>query len=87
MVAGGDNVPGVLEEIANEGVNTLVTGMTVKMGTGQKALEIAEIKEINILGGTHYSTEKPACRAMGEYFEKLGLPSKFIDNVPVLEDL
>ncbi len=87
VVAGGGNVPEVIEEIANEGVNTLVTGITVKMGTSQKAHDVARGKGINILGGTHYSTEKPACQVMCEYFKKLGLPAEFIDDAPVLEDL
>jgi putative NIF3 family GTP cyclohydrolase 1 type 2 len=87
VVAGGGNLPEVLEEIANEGVNTLVTGITVKKGNSLKAHDIAKEKGINILGGTHYSTEKPACQAMCDYFKKLGLPSEFIDDAPVLEDL
>ncbi len=87
VVAGGGNMPEVLEEIAKEGVNTLVTGITIKKGTSLKAHDIAKEKGINILGGTHYSTEKPACQAMCEYFKKLGLPSEFIDDTPVLEDL
>lgn len=86
-MAGGGNVPEVIQGIANEGVNTLVTGMTIKMGSSQKAYDVAREKGINILEGTHYSTEKPACRAMCEYFEKLGLPAGFIDDVPVLENL
>jgi hypothetical protein len=39
------------------------------------------------LGGTHYSTEKFACMAMTKYFEKLGLPSEFIEDAPGLADL
>ncbi len=87
VAAGGGNIPELLEEIANEGVNTLVTGITIKKGQSLKAHDYARDKGINILGGTHYSTEKPACQAMCSYFTKLGLPSEFIDDAPVLEDL
>jgi hypothetical protein len=39
------------------------------------------------MGGTHYTTEKPACLAMCDYFQKLGLPAEFIEGEPVMEDL
>ena len=87
VVAGGGNIPELLEEIAVEGVNTLVTGITVKNAHTLKAHDFARDKGINILGGTHYSTEKPACQVMCSYFTQLGLHSEFIDDAPVLEDL
>lgn len=87
VAAGGGNIPELLEEITNNDVNTLVTGVSVRIPPTLKAHDYARDKGINILGGTHYSTEKPACQAMCRYFTKLGLPSEFIDDAPVLEDL
>jgi putative NIF3 family GTP cyclohydrolase 1 type 2 len=87
VAAGGGNLVEVHEEIAREGVNLLITGVTVKSPFTQKAHDYAREREINILGGTHYSTEKPACQAMCGYFQKLGLPSEFIEGVPCLEDV
>lgn len=87
VVAGGGNLVEVHDEIAREGVNLLVTGITIKTPNTQKAHDLARDKGINILGGTHYSTEKPACQAMCKYFRKLGLPSEFIEGTPGLEDL
>jgi len=52
-----------------------------------EAHKIAEENGINVLGGTHYSTEKFACIAMVDYFKKLNLPSEFIEDEPVLEDM
>ena len=43
--------------------------------------------KINILGGTHYSTKTFACIAIVEYFEKMGLVSEVIKNIPGVEDL
>ncbi len=43
--------------------------------------------KINVLGGTHYSTEKFACQEMCNYFKKQGLPAEFIPEKPVLEDM
>lgn len=46
-----------------------------------------ETNEINVLGGTPYSTEKFACQKICKYFEKLGLPSEFIPDEPIFEDM
>jgi len=87
VAAGGGNLVEVHEEIAREGVNLLITGVTTRIIPTQKAHDYAHEKGINILGGTHYSTEKPACQAMCGYFQKLGLPSEFIEGTPGFEDL
>ena len=42
---------------------------------------------INVLGGTHYSTEKFACISMVDYFKKIGLSSNFIEDKPVMKDM
>jgi putative NIF3 family GTP cyclohydrolase 1 type 2 len=87
VVAGGGNDVEILEETGKAGVNTFVTGITAKNDRSKKAHEYAEQNGINILGGTHYSTEKFACIAMCEYFRKNGLPSEFIEDEPVMEDM
>jgi putative NIF3 family GTP cyclohydrolase 1 type 2 len=87
VVAGGGNNIEILDEIAKAGVNTFVTGITIKNDHSKNAHEYAEQNGINILGGTHYSTEKFACIAMCEYFRKNGLPSEFVNDEPVLEDM
>jgi putative NIF3 family GTP cyclohydrolase 1 type 2 len=87
VVAGGGNLIEVHEEITHEDVSLLVTGITIKNDFTKKTHDYAQEKGINILGGTHYSTEKPACQAMCNYFKKLGLPSEFIEGEPCFEDL
>lgn len=87
VAAGGGNSVEIIEEIAKEGANTFVTGIAVKNKYSQEAHNYAQRHKINILGGTHYSTEKFACIAMCDYFKKVGLPSKFIEDKPVLEDI
>jgi putative NIF3 family GTP cyclohydrolase 1 type 2 len=87
VAAGGGNIADLHEIMAKDGVNLLVTGVTVNAPFSEKAHTSAREKKINLLGGTHYSTEKPACRAMCGYFKKLGLPSEFIEGVPRMEDL
>jgi putative NIF3 family GTP cyclohydrolase 1 type 2 len=87
VVAGGGNSVDILEDVARVGVNTLVTGITALNSHSQPAHDFAREHKINILGGTHYSTETFACLALVDYFTKLGLPAEFIAGQPVLEDL
>jgi putative NIF3 family GTP cyclohydrolase 1 type 2 len=90
LVAGGGNEPGIAREIADAGFNTYVTGITRKVDGYAPTIEFHSVcKEnaINVIGATHYSTEKFACIAMVDYFEKLGLESEFLPDKPALEDL
>jgi putative NIF3 family GTP cyclohydrolase 1 type 2 len=87
IAAGGGNSIEILEDIAKSGVNTFITGITAKNEHSKEAHEFAEKHKINILGGTHYSTETFACIAMVDYFKKIGLPSEFIEDVPIIEDM
>lgn len=87
IVAGGGNIVRVLEEVVAEGVNTFLTGITVRNEYLESTHQYAEANRVNLLGGTHYSTEKFACRAMCRYFTDLDLPSEFVDDSPVMEDM
>ncbi len=87
IIAGGGNDINMLNEVAKEGVNTFVTGITILNDHSRTAHEYAKENKINILGGTHYSTEKFACITICEYFKKLGLSAEFIKDEPVLEDM
>lgn len=87
IIAGGGNETKALKEIAESGINTFITGITIKNNHSKEAHEFAEKHGINILGGTHYSTEKFACINMCDYFKKAGLPSEFIEDKPVMEDM
>jgi putative NIF3 family GTP cyclohydrolase 1 type 2 len=86
VVAGG-GLDETINEIAQNKVNVLITGITAKNDHSKKAHEFAEKHRINILGGTHYSTERFACISMVDYFKKIGFPSEFIEGEPVLEDM
>lgn len=87
IIAGGGNEVDFLKEISKAGINTFVTGLTVKNVYYSEAHRYAEKRGINILGGTHYSTEKFACMSMVDYFTEFGLPSEFIENDPIIEDM
>ncbi len=87
IIAGGGNNIDMLKEIYKAKINTFITGITAKNDHSQDAHDFAKEHKINILGGTHYSTEKFACISMLDYFKNLGIPSKFIKDEPVLEDM
>lgn len=87
IIAGGGNDVDSLKDIAKAGINTFVTGITIKNEHSKQAHDFAEKNRINILGGTHYSTEKFACISMIDYFYKFGLPAEFIEDQPGLEDM
>ena len=87
VVAGGGNNIEILEEVVKEGVNTFVTGITAISDYSQKSHDFAKENRLNILGGTHYSTEQFACQKIVEYFKEMGLETEFIPEKPVLEDM
>jgi len=87
VVAGGGNDMEVIPEIAKEGINTFVTGISSLNPHSKEAHDFLEKNKINLLGGTHYSTEAFACQAICSYFRKLGLNCEFIEGIPGLADL
>lgn len=85
VVAGGGNDPDVAKEIVDADVNTYITGITQKNSNWKPSLKFHKICEqngINIVGATHCSTEKFACIAAQKFFEKLGLPTEFVEDEP-----
>lgn len=86
VVAGGGNDKLVIDQLPKE-VNTLVTGITAISDYSKEVHETERIKKINVIGATHYSTEKFACIKMCEYFKKLGFECSFIEDEPVMEDM
>lgn len=87
VVAGGENSLGVLQDLVEQDVNCFVTGVSVLNDFTKDAHAFAREHGINILGGTHYSTEAFACQSMTGYFETLGLPARFIEGEAMMEDL
>lgn len=87
LIAGGGNEIDIIQEIIDLGINTYVTGITAINEYSQKTHEFEKEKGINLIGGTHYSTEKFACIALCRYFEELGFNCEFIEDYPVIEDI
>ena len=87
VCAGGGTQNFVIQELIENDIKVLLTGITLKNEHSAEAHELAKSNQINVLGGTHYSSEKFACIAMCKYFSKLGLPAEFIADEPCYEDM
>jgi len=87
LIAGGGNEIDIIQEIVDLGINTYVTGITALNEYSKNVHEFEKEKRINVIGGTHYSTEKFACITLCKYFQRLGLNCEFIEDQPLLEDL
>ncbi len=90
IAAGGGSYPFVATEIVQRNINCYITGFTKPLPHFEPTLEfhrIAKNHEINVIGATHYSTEKFACMSMVGYFVKQGLQAEFLEGQFYLEDL
>ena len=87
LCPGGGNAMFVMDEMKRENITTLITGVTIVNEHSRETHEYERAHGINVLGGTHYSSEKFAPMRMCEYFGELGLPAEFVEDVPDLYDL
>ena len=90
LIAGGGNISDILPELHEKGINTFITGVTrieEKFEPSVIFHKIANELGINIIGATHYSTEKYACIEVVKYFESLGIEAEFAEGIYDLEDL
>ena len=87
VIAGGGNDKEFVLEMLENDVNTLVTGITCKSSRTEALHSFEQENKINIIGATHYSTEKFACIEICKYFNKLGLPSEFLEGEAIMEDM
>ncbi|MCK4520725.1 Nif3-like dinuclear metal center hexameric protein [Candidatus Parcubacteria bacterium] len=90
LIAGGGNDPETIPQIAKFGINVFVTGITKlsrNYPPSMKAHALLKRFKINLIGATHYSTEKFACIAMTNYFRNLGLACEFIEGKPDFQDM
>ena len=87
ICAGGGNDPIVVNELIANGINVLISGLSLNNKYSSEAHRLEREHNINLLGGTHYSSEKFACMAMCKYFSKLGLQSEFVSDIPCFDDL
>jgi len=66
---GGGNIISVAEEMLENDVRTLITGCTLMNEYSKETHRYEKANRINLLGGTHYSSEKFAPMKMCEYLD------------------
>ena len=84
---GGGNAMFVINEMMDNNIKILITGVTIENDYSRETHEFEKNNAINVLGGTHYSSEKYAPIEICRYFSNFDLPSEFIDDDPDLYDL
>jgi putative NIF3 family GTP cyclohydrolase 1 type 2 len=90
VVGGGGNDLDIMKELLEKGIKTYVTGVASAFSDYPPAVEfdrLAKEHGINLIGASHYSTEKFACMRMTKYFESLGLPAEFVADKPDMGDI
>lgn len=90
LIAGGGNIASILPELREKGINTFITGVTrieEKFEPSAVFHKMADELGINVIGATHYSTEKYACIEVVKYFKNLGIEAEFSEGTYDLEDL
>lgn len=90
LIAGGGNTADVYPFLREMGINAYLTGIAAineDFAPSVEAHEAAKAGGVNILAGSHYSTEKFACMKMVEYFAGLGIAGEFAADKPGMEDM
>ena len=88
VMCGGAKSTDVYKEMADEGINLFIIGVTTKRAEWvQNIHKAAEENGVSLLGGTHQATEKFAPAEMVKFFEKLGLKAMFIDETARVNEL
>jgi putative NIF3 family GTP cyclohydrolase 1 type 2 len=87
ICAGGGNDFGVVKQFVEAGINTYIVGISRQSVYSVESHDLEKENGMNLLGGTHYSSEKYACIALCKYFEKFGILYEFISDIPCLADL
>lgn len=88
IMAGGASNRDIYAYLEKIGVNVFITGVTNRsVSWVDEVHSQAEAHGINIIGGTHLSTEQFAPMAMTGFFKKLGLEAEFIKETPNFNEL
>lgn len=94
VIAGGGDEPDILRKSFELGADTLIGGtiknnwkVPIVQELNKEFHELNEELKLNLIGGSHYGTERPAMIKLVEYFEKLDMKSYFIEDENLLIDI
>jgi putative NIF3 family GTP cyclohydrolase 1 type 2 len=94
VVAGGGDLPDVLQEAFDLGADTMLLG-TLENRWAVRGVQLAhkeflrlnEKLKLNLIGGSHYGTERLAMVKLARFFEKMDVPCKFCEDEELLNML
>lgn len=91
VVAGGGDMPEILQEVYDNGCDTLLTGTVEHLWNipfiqeaNKKFHKLNEELKINLIGGTHYGTERPAMINIKGLFDNIGIDFDFCEDEHLL---
>lgn len=91
VVAGGGDMPEMLQQVYDFGCDTLLTGTVENrwavpfMQEGNRKFhELNTILKRNLIGGTHYATERPAMIKMVDFFRNYGMDCEYCEDEELL---
>ena len=91
VVAGGGDLPDLLQQVYDLGCDTLLTGTVEHLWDvpfiqegNKKFHELNKKLKVNLIGGTHFGTERPAMVKLTEFFKKNGIDSKYLEDYSLL---
>lgn len=90
VVGGGGNDLDIMKELIEKNIKTFVTGIVKAINDYPPAVafdKLAKDHKINLIGATHYSSEKFACQKMCDYFTKMSLTAEYVEDEPDFGDL
>ncbi len=93
IVSGGGDSEEYLSCAIEQGCDTYITGIAFCEGNefskinNPKFRELADKQNINILGGSHYATERFGLIAIENYLRSIGINSIFIEEEPKYKEL
>lgn len=93
LVTGGGFIPSLIQEAKDAGCDLYITGIisanASEWSKNKHAKTQAKVEAIgiNVIGASHYLTEKFAPQHSLRFFKELGLPAAFIEDTQALERL
>jgi putative NIF3 family GTP cyclohydrolase 1 type 2 len=94
VVAGGGDLPDLLQMVSDHGCDTLLTGtvenrfaVPVIQELNAKFHELNSELKLNLIGGTHFGTERPAMVRVVDMLRQYGLPCEYCEDEDLLNVL
>ncbi len=94
VVAGGGDLPDLLQEAYDRGCDTMLLGTLEHRWANpavqekhKQFLKLNDTLKVNLIGGSHFSTERPAMVQLVELFKTIGVASEYCEDEELLNAL